>query len=186
MDPRLQPVITRFFRDPNLAPDLSEAQSVLYLLRRDIQGCLAESRYLFPATMAILAGIDLLAKFHAGEAGPGGVGARFRAFVNAYFAPIATGDAEAIYALRNALLHSFGLYSEGHYFYLVENLGMVGSVVNRTPDGAYVIGIRALFQHFDAAIARYQTAVTSDPERLQAFLRIVTHYGFIEVGVPRT
>ena len=115
--------IALFFQDPTTEPGTPGKLGVLYLLRRDIRECVTiEKKILWPATMAILAGIDLLGKFYAGEDG-GGVGLRFRSFVDKYFQPISDDDAETIYQLRNALLHSFGLYSKSttntYYFSLI-------------------------------------------------------------------
>ena len=103
---------------------------VLYLLRRDVCVCLGRDptsgvhtshRALLPGAMAILVGIDLLAKFYKGKQ-DSRVGDRFREFVCRYFQPISPGDEETIYQLRNSLLHSFGLYSKtkkGEYHFLL-------------------------------------------------------------------
>jgi hypothetical protein len=93
--------------------------SVLYLLRREVQDCLVgkvvpecdvyetEPRYrLFAATMVILAGIDLLSKFAEGDLGK--VTDRYRNFLTQY-ADMTEMDANAVWYLRNAQMHSFGL-----------------------------------------------------------------------------
>ena len=69
-------------------------------------------RALWPGAMAMLAGIDLLAKFFAGCDRPGKVGERFLLFIEQFFVGMHSTDREVIYQLRNSLLHSFGLYSQ--------------------------------------------------------------------------
>src|SRR5262245_32996316 len=124
MDSELRRKMDLFFLDPSIEPNVQRGTtttlSVLYLLRRDIRGCLSERKYLIPATMTMLAGVDLLAKFLAGDDATGKVTLRFKGFVSTYFQPLAPNDEAVIYALRNALLHSFGLYSEGRELLLSE------------------------------------------------------------------
>ncbi len=125
-----------FFRNPRLTPRRGEQLSQLYLLRRDIDTCFGTNpnteaiwepldkktkeeiscRAIWPGTMAILAGIDMLGKFLAGTDKTRGadsitVGDRFKAFATRYLG-LNVPDAELIYQLRNSLLHTFGLYSE--------------------------------------------------------------------------
>src|SRR6266496_6263912 len=99
--------LTIFFRDPREAPTELGTLGVLYLLRRDVVRCLQnDNGILFPALMMMFAGIDLLAKFYAGS-DKGSVGARFKGFIKKYFSGISGDNAEVLYQLRNALLHSF-------------------------------------------------------------------------------
>ncbi|HEY9684285.1 MAG TPA: hypothetical protein V6C86_22085 [Oculatellaceae cyanobacterium] len=101
-----------FFRDPTTEPVIQPGNnrfSNLYLLRRDINTCFA-SAAIWPGVMGIMAGIDLVAKFHAGT-DVTGVGDRFRTFVDQYITHDAP-NSEVIYQLRNSMLHSFGLYSK--------------------------------------------------------------------------
>jgi hypothetical protein len=67
MDNTIEGSIAIFFRDPHIEPVIPGKMSVLYLLRRDVMHCFDHNIVLFPATMTILAGIDLLAKFYAGN-----------------------------------------------------------------------------------------------------------------------
>jgi hypothetical protein len=62
--------------------------------------------------MAVLVGVDLLAKFFAGSDDVGKVGDRFRGFLERFFSITNPADRDVIYQLRNSLLHSFGLYSK--------------------------------------------------------------------------
>jgi hypothetical protein len=83
---------------------------ILYLLRRDINRCLTPGEGSWLGAMGIFAGIDLLAKFYKGT-DKGEVGKRFRLFTRKYFDTSGNAEAVAIYQLRNAMMHSFGLYS---------------------------------------------------------------------------
>lgn len=73
-----------FFENPKLYRSPPGEFGILYLLRRDIDQCIAGS-ILWPGAMAIMAGIDLLAKFAAGDDAVGQVGNRFRDFLGQYF-----------------------------------------------------------------------------------------------------
>ena len=79
-----------FFEDPAAYCQPPGEFEVIYLLRRDIKSCM-DGRILWPGAMAIMAGVDLLGKFLAGDDKVGGVGNRFRAFVERYF-NLAAGD----------------------------------------------------------------------------------------------
>jgi hypothetical protein len=74
--------------------------------------------------MAVLAGIDLIAKFIYRDLA-NEVGKRFTDFVSKYINNIFH---EELYQLRNSLLHSFGLYSEtrngkAYHFVLTQGSG---------------------------------------------------------------
>lgn len=117
MNAETEEAIREFFIDPETPPDEVKNKSLLYLLRRDIRTCygldpsIRDDQALFPAMMTIMAGIDLLSKFYVGSYKNKGVGKRFKKFCRDCF-PLECGDAEALYQLRNSLVHSFGLLSE--------------------------------------------------------------------------
>ena len=165
---------------------------VLFLLRRDIFRCMGldpitkkpiNHKTLWPGTMAILAGIDLLGKFLAGNDQPRKVGERFSEYVNKYFQPISSGDEEVIYQLRNALLHSFGLYSENkgkkYYFFLGQNLAQFIQVI---PEDTYRIDILELHRRFEESVCRYQVQLESDATLQQNFTTMFPKYGAIKIG----
>ena len=151
-----------FFLSPRTDPKSLERMGVLYLLRRDIDLCMGFDpntgnekgdigcRALWPGAMAIMAGVDLLAKFFAGS-DEGSVGTRFRAFLNCC-SDVAAEDSKVVYQLRNSLLHSFGLYSEDkktgkvYRFFLTET----GSnpLVSPKPGNRYDIDLRVLHREF--------------------------------------
>ena len=197
--------IDLFFEDPAIPPTPSGEYSVLYLLRRDIKTCLGidpntgnsiDRIVWFPGAMAILAGIDLLGKFLAGCDDTGGnewrkkVGGRFRAFVKKYFKPISSGDEETIYQLRNALLHSFGLYSEKRsgtvcriYKFGLNREG--GPLVAPAPSGGdnYLIDVLTLHNKFETAIERYRADLKASKNDLQGYFKLMfPKYGKIHIG----
>lgn len=183
----IQDDISVFFKDPAIPPTPRGKFSVLYLLRRDISQCITTKQILWPATMAILAGIDLLGKFYAGEDGQV-VGQRFKNFVNRYFQPISPDDASTIYQLRNALLHSFGLYSKSgrktsreYYFSLI--LPEAGRLVQQDPENPdmYLISIAALYDKFETAIRDYKKDVENDPVLRNNFSLMYPYYGAVGI-----
>jgi hypothetical protein len=73
--------------------------------------------------------------------------------------PLDQDDEEVIWQLRNALLHSFGLYSEGRnrkYNFVI--LGSTAELVSRYPPhpDVYGIGVYTLRDRFETSIARYR------------------------------
>lgn len=116
-----------FFADPS-TPPLVHARgdqfSVLYLLRRELletqgydpnrdeeaaawkEG--ARNR-LFASLSLMFTGIDLVAKFEQGDKS-GGVGARFQKFLTSpEGGGLDASAAELLYAVRNSMLHAFGV-----------------------------------------------------------------------------
>lgn len=138
---------------------------------------------LWPGAMAILAGIDLLGKFYAGDDQIGQVGKRFCDFIHKYFQPISAGDEDIIYQLRNALLHSFGLYSESkgkkYRFVLGQNLG---HFITAHAGDIYVIDIRELHRQFETAISNYQNDVDTNTKFQTHFTVMFPKYGAIKIG----
>jgi len=176
-----------FFRSPRSAPQKGEKFSQLYLLRRDIDTCFGidpnsgqvaspvdwatnvpiRCEAIWPGTMAVLAGIDLLGKFVAGTDkthGPGsvGVGKRFVAFAERYLG-LSSPDADLLYQLRNSLLHSFGLYSENtdskgvvtatYNFVLTQ--GLSGLIEHLNGD-YYRVDVKCLHELFEQAVSKYE------------------------------
>ncbi|MDY3558115.1 hypothetical protein R5W23_000836 [Gemmata sp. JC673] len=191
--PMFSPEADRFFLAPNCRPSAGDL-SVLYLVRRDALQCLGvdpdtrthgqHAPVLFPGAMTIMAGIDLLAKFHAGtDQGAGGVGARFTGFLKAYLDERTEEECEAIYQLRNALLHSFGLYSKakGQTYKFVLNNDWSGALIVRHPQAREFWGVSlgVLLQSFESSIERYQADLDSKPDLQTKFLDMVPNYAFM-------
>lgn len=135
--------------------------------------------------MAILAGVDLLAKFYKGSDETGGVTARFEEFVRKYFKIDSCGDEEIIYQLRNSLLHSFGLYSRkgtnAYHFILVssgEQLVHKRSIATRQ---VYQVDLITLSRRFEDAIEKYSDELKIEPELQKRFLIMFEHYGSIYI-----
>lgn len=171
-----------FFREPQMPPVIPSTMSVLYLLRRDIAHCIDNSIALFPATMALFAGVDLLAKFHAGSDETGQVGPRFRNFITMYFSGLSTDDADILYQLRNALLHSFGLYSKTRTREFSFNIAPASNLIEKVGNSVYVINPWILRVRFDEAIQQYHAHVSTDSGLRANFQKMFPIYGTIIVG----
>jgi len=171
--------IDLFFEDPSVCHKPPRWYGVLYLLRRDIRTCLdigsnagakTDCKALWPGAMAIMAGIDLLAKFLAGSDSVGETGLRFRNFLGRYFKPISSDDATTIYQLRNALLHSFGLYSEHKgKVYRFTLTAVRRPLVQERADDKYWIDILTLHDRFEAAVERYHADLGDDQDLQRNF-----------------
>ena len=175
-----------FFRDPNEIPEAFGTHGVLYLLRRDVVRCVQNDNViLFPALMMMLAGIDLLGKFYAGSDAGSFVGDRFRNFIIEYFTSVSDEDAETLYQLRNALLHSFGLFSRGRggkeYHFAI---GPATRFVNAF-EGRYYINPKDLYAQFESAIQQYQEDLSSDAALRAKFQAMFDRYGTTILGVEK-
>src|SRR5438128_2783173 len=129
--------IAFFFCEPTVNMDdhrrADGSLSTLYLLRREAQNTFTElpaivredqvlapdrSRYrrVFASSMVLFAGVDLLGRLSAPAPARrvGAIQQRFTHFAVRYLP--AVGDADVLYAARNAIMHSFGLYdsARGH------------------------------------------------------------------------
>jgi len=198
MSSQIMADIGLFFEDPTTFHDPPRRYSVLYLLRRDIKTCLGINpdtgekiayQALLTGTMGILAGIDLLGKFLVGD--DKHVGDRFRKFVDSYFAIDAPDDAETIYQLRNALLHSFGLYSEkknrhGETVKVYRfTLAKVGGVLVCQVNTGYLIDILTLHNQFEIAIESYHADLQTCSSLQTHFAAMFSRYGHIDIGTPQ-
>ena len=182
-----------FFEQPSSNRRSPGDFGVLYRLRRDIFLCMGIDpdslqaipyAALWPGTMGILAGVDLLAKFYDGSDQINGVGPRFRKFIHEYFRPISPGDADTVYQLRNSLLHSFGLYSETangkkYQFVLGQDLGRFISSLSRD---VYLVDIRELHQRFESAVSQYQNDLENSTTLQGYFATMFPKYGAIRIG----
>lgn len=176
-----------YFRNPRLAPYPSEEFSQLYLLRRDIDTCFGTDpntgalwqtidkrtgadiycKAIWPGTMAILAGIDMLGKFLAGSdktVGPSKITVRDRikAFTTRYLG-LNDRDADLLFQLRNSMLHSFGLYSEVQdskgkikaTYNFILTLG-ADKLIEHIKDDYYQIDAQCLRELFELGIIKYE------------------------------
>ncbi len=180
-----------FFREPSVSPRFPDTFGILYLLRRDATQCLGVDPNtgsktmplaIWPGAMTVLAGIDLLGKFYAGSDKSTEVGKRFQDFVSQYFAPIKQGDENAIYQLRNALLHSFGLYSKTKsetFRFIVTYLG--GELVTRVDKEKVHVDLETLHHKFEHAIKEYQFDLGGCSKLQRNFKNMFHKYGSIHI-----
>ncbi len=187
-----------FFKNPKEFSEPYGRFSILYLLRRDINTCLSsESLAKWPGAMAIFAGIDLLGKFLEGsdDFDKGKAGRRFKKFLKLYF-QLNTNDQEIIYQLRNALLHSFGLYSRAkqkkkykkckqdkeYKFTLIER---GKQLILHSGDDSYLINIQLLHRQFEKAIDKYWQELKEDDQLKNNFNQMFDRYAVIYIGEIR-
>ena len=183
--------IDLFFKDPETKPVIPGRFGILYLLRRDIRNCIVNRQALWPGAMAVLAGIDLLGKFYAGDDSSGQVEKRFKDFIKKYFQQIRQDDATTIYHLRNALLHSFGLYSEVKrkgrvckvYHFALVAANETGPLVKVHPQDAdyYLVDLLALYTKFEDAVACYLSDLKNNKDLKTHFNNMFPKYGAISI-----
>ena len=174
------------FRDPCEPRTQPGTLAYLYVLRQDISWCLGHDAVsgqynplptLWPGAMAILAGVDLLGKYRAGNDDREKVGQRFKDFLRDYF-PLDADDCETLYQLRNALLHSFGLYSRNrNREYLFQLVPGGFSLLTEIEPGLYQVDIAALHQTFEQAVTRYREDVEGSQELQGRLATMFQHYG---------
>lgn len=143
---------------------------------------------IWPGTMTVLAGIDLLGKFHIGNDDDGGVSGRFKAFVSRYFQSLNPEDETAIFQLRNALMHSFGLYSEKKkkpptkpqiFRFTVIHSG--GPLVTRVDDEKVFVDLATLHCKFEHAVKAYQSDLEKCSTLRRNFGVMFPKYGFTNI-----
>lgn len=189
-----------FFEVPNSNRQPPGYFGVLHLLRKDIYICMGicpisskaiSYKVIWPGAMSILAGIDLLGKFYAGDDRTGKVGERFKKYINAYF-NIAPSDEDVIYQLRNSLLHSFGLYSaikdkktnkviKEYHFILGQNLP---NFITPLPHNGYLIDVLKLHQKFESSITSYSNDIETASNKIDLqnkFTKMFPIYGTIKI-----
>jgi len=182
-----------FFEAPTANRQPPNYFGVLYLLRRDIFHCMGidpntnqplSEQIIWPGVMSILAGIDLLGKFYAGNDTIGQVSQRFKDYIDKYFHDASTKDKDVIYQLRNSLLHSFGLYSRtnnGNIFRFTLGQKLTSFIVHTPPDN-YLIDIRKLHDKFEDSIMQYCNEVTNDTNLQNKFNAMFPNYGKIKIS----
>lgn len=176
-----------FFQDPKAHDRNQGRYSTLYLLRRDISMCFGidpstetpiQYQVLFPGVMAILAGIDLLAKFYCGSDRINEVGKRFKSFVVEY---IDSKYSEELYQLRNSLLHSFGLYTvarKNRKYNFILHQGYDALVI--TNDNLnYFVSVHLLRMQFELAVKRFRGDIDGSEELKRQFDSMYPRYGCI-------
>jgi hypothetical protein len=182
---------------------------VLYLLRRELietigydPNVASEDRVdtngsrsrLFASTILMFTVIDLLAKYMFGSVG--GIGDRFKRFLQSPDgAGMAPSEAELLWAVRNSLVHAFGLPESGRLAgtghqsvgigqRLVSNSGgFDGLVVIAHRGDAAVVYVDGLFRVIKHAVSKYRDTLygTGVSDSRRAFLLAFSSYGWIQV-----
>jgi len=184
----LQNDIELFFRHPNDLDGKADSHSTLYLLRRDTSMCFGYDpnnnqkinfEALFPATMAVMAGIDLVAKFLYADT-KNEVSKRFKTYVVKY---IDKSFSEELFQLRNSIVHSFGLYSEGkagkiYHFILTRGFR---TLIQNENEKTYCVDIEILWRKFEASIELYQQELSNSSDLQQRFIDMFPKYGTVAI-----
>jgi hypothetical protein len=192
--------LAMFFQDPTVNPH-GRDQGVLYLLRREIQDCMLrkvvpedqvvteaqKNRHaLFATVMVMAAGVDLLAKFYAGNDDTGGVRARLEAFTRNYMFSTAVDPRELAdvfyFGLRNPLVHSFCAYNDKFKMGLLSGdprmqNGAIWKV--RSAAKTYAVSVEGLFVSFVAAVQSYRRDLDTDATLRSNFEKMFENYGSI-------
>ncbi len=189
----LTEMINLFSEDPKDYHAPPRRYSTLYLLRRDISSCLGTKLVTkepdrppsaqWPGAMAILAGIDLLAKFYSGD-DRGNVGIRFKDFLQSKYFNLNHNESYIIYHLRNSLLHSFGLYSfdrklnKEYWFTLVAKYD---PLIELLETDHYKIDVMALYKSFESSVELYLIDLKTDPDLQNKFFILFHKYGSVYI-----
>jgi hypothetical protein len=180
-----------FFRDPLQDPVRPGTFGTLYLLRRDINDMKSAmpNKAIWPRTMAIMAGIDLVAKFYADDDVIGGVTTRFKDFVKEYITANNEIDAETLYQLRNSLLHSFGLYSSSKggsvvYRFTVDQDSANWLIrQNSKITENWWVNLTELDKRFEKAVTDYDAHITAGTKTFPTGDKnIFDKYGSVSIG----
>jgi hypothetical protein len=124
-----------------------------------------------------------VAKYLKGDDTTGRVGQRFKDYIAKYFQPLSASDGETIYQLRNALLHSFGLYSQTktktYYFALTANKS---TLVQSLGQDIRQIDLRTLHEKFEDSLRKYASDLNTDATLQSNFQKMFVNYGAIHFG----
>jgi len=180
--------IELFFSNPNIYEEKT-SYGTLYLLRRDANYCI-DGCAKWAGAMVILAGIDLLGKFYAGDDGFRKVSERFKAYYNQY---IDNNNAEIIYQLRNSLLHSFGLYSKDDKNYKIYQFSLCAvneELIRYCSQTSYIDNLNKQYQKisclidliklrnkFDESIIKYKNELIVNKNLRTKFHKMFDIYG---------
>ena len=189
--------IEMFFKDP-LKPQTDksieiEGKSFLYMIRKDANVCLNVTETnqeiaIWAATTVIFAGIDLLGQFYTGKQ-EDQVGYRFKTFCEDFITNGDVDQAEAIYMLRNAFVHRYGLFSKTRngnikYEFTVTYKEVGLPLVTKTFDDGqtkkYTVELFVLHKKFEEAVMDYKKRVCANKNNeLNTFMNVYQSYGKI-------
>ena len=136
--------------------------------------------------MAVLAGIDLVAKFYANNDQGGQVGTRYTTFVRERITHTHANpdeDAQTIYQLRNSMLHSFGLFSQArsrtYRFSLIQGLGDILLANDPNNNEHWIVNISVLQRRFEAALEACRLALVAGTAPFSFSQDLFKKYGWI-------
>ena len=193
--------ISQFFYDPKIPPKPPGHFSTLYLLRRDAAKCMGKnpntyeqqseaefSQALWPGLMAVFAGIDLLAKFYKDD-DQGPIGERFEAYVEKFICPDHPEWKKSLWKLRNAVMHSFGLYggkvNGKEERYLLTAGGGIVNIPDETPTQRTIhFDILRIWTSFEEHLSEFQAWVIAH-EKNPHLESLLINYGFTAVGIVK-
>jgi hypothetical protein len=196
METLLQAQIREMFRDPIHFEKLPQF-SVLYLLRRDIDSAFdydrknpfrnPEVRALFLGISGLLTGIDLMSKFASGNLTRNHVGGRYRSYLQTYFENCDAATANVLYEFRNAIIHTYGLYTDNYTFqigfkYNPTALPSVFQYVHQVAGSEYAVYGFDLLYAFDRSLERYAVALENDSTLQHNFQRAFAVFGMTGIS----
>jgi len=189
LDNNLKEKIEFFFMDPSIDPNsLKPKYSILYLLRRDICTCLKidpttkkvinyQARW--PGIMTIMSGIDLLAQYLEGNDCIESTGRRFKKYIKKFFKKTNSKERNVLFQLRNALIHSFGLYardSEGNEYNFTLTSIEKSKLLEFGEKDYYIVGDKPLHREFEKSLEAYHNILLEDTSLQKNFESLFPHY----------
>ena len=176
-----------FFENPACFRAAPGNFGILYLLRRDIDRTLGRGEGSWLGALGIFAGIDLLAKFHEGNDDFNDSGPRIKRFIEKYLGLADQSEVNAIYQLRNAMMHSFALYSRKrggteHWFCLVAGASASHPLIQTRHVNQHLIDVIVLHRRFEAAVEAYKVDPLADSGLQSKFAAMFSHYGQTSIG----
>jgi len=176
MDENLKLNIDFFFTPPTTPPfKRPHIYSQLYLLRRDVFTCLGidpttQIKYStlkdcpnfqarWSGIMTIMTGFDLLGQYYKGDDNYTCSGRRTKNFLKK-FTDLNPQHRHILLQLRNALIHTFGLYAhdsrnQEYFFNLVTNKDYQFCVEELERNRVYKIGDIQLHNEFESSVKKY-------------------------------
>jgi hypothetical protein len=202
--------IAKFFAPPTMRQSqalLGDTLSSLYLLRKEAQDCLInkdadqfeyvaeetvfgayqELERLWASTMVVFAGLDLLGKFASGDDSQYRVGERFIEYMVIY-GGLKKRDASILYVIRNAIMHSFGLYDRKkglrRPFAMTQNCELPRNDRRciRRVGRHWSLCVEHLYDSFVYSIQSYESALAKSMKLKKGFTKMYHRYGYTSVS----
>jgi len=137
----------------------------------------------WPGIMTIMTGIDLLGQYLEGNDCAEGTGRRFKRFLKK-FAGVNKKDRNILYQLRNALIHSFGLYTRDsvgiEYIFTLTSVEK-SEIIEYGGNNVYIIGDIPLHQKFETAVKKYRVELLNNSILQKNFEALFSHYSAVYI-----